>query len=91
VLPQSEYYQITLNSNGTGGSFDVAFNIARAGVFTGDGSDMGNNSVPGMDQLMAVAQGIASGLQAASAPYWDNITVVSIIRTPTQDAVPLYP
>ena len=93
MLPQSEYYQITLNSNGTGGSFDVRFNIARADVFTGDGSDMGNNngSESGREQLMAVAQGIASGLQAASAPYCDNITVVSITRTPPQDAVPLYP
>lgn len=91
MLPQSEYYQITLNSNGTGGPFDVAFNIARADAFTGDGSDMGNGSVSGMDQLLAIAQGIASGLEATSAPYWDNITVVSITRTPPQDAVPLYP
>lgn len=91
MLPQSEYYQITLNSNGTGGSFDVAFNIARADVFTGDGSDMGNGSVPGMDQLMAIAQGIATGLEETSAPYWDNVTVKSITRTPPPDAVPLYP
>uniref|UniRef100_A0AAU2A2D3 Uncharacterized protein n=1 Tax=Streptomyces sp. NBC_00093 TaxID=2975649 RepID=A0AAU2A2D3_9ACTN len=91
MLPQSEYYQITLHSNGSGGEFDVAFNIARAGSFAGDGSDMGNGSVPGMDQLMAIAEGIASGLEAASAPYWDNITVVSITRTPPQDAVTLYP
>lgn len=91
MLPQSEYYQITLNSNGSGGSFDVAFNIARADVFTGDGSDLGNGSVSGDEQLMAVAQGIASGLEATSGPYWDNITVVSITRTPLKDAVPLYP
>lgn len=91
MLPDlNNYYKITFNSDGSGGNFNFEVAVARVGAFTGSGGEFGNGSVPGADQLMAVAEGIASGIQSQSTPYWDNITVVSVEVNPT-DSVQIYP
>lgn len=86
----SNYYRITYSSDGSGGQFNFQINICRADAFSGDGSELGNGSASGIDQLTSLAQAIATGIEAQSAPFWDNISIVSIETNPT-DPVQIYP
>ena len=90
LSPLTQYYKFTFNSNGTGGSFDFAVFIAMETAFIGDGSEFGDASSPGIDQMTALAAGMASGFETESAPNWDNITLVKIEAQP-QTLDQLYP
>jgi hypothetical protein len=74
----TQYYRLTFHSNGSAGEFDFVVLYAHENAYMGDGSECGNNTASGLEQLTAVAEGIAAGIQAKSAPYWDNITLTSI-------------
>lgn len=81
--PVTDYYHIAYTAEDQSGSvFEFGIDIRRSDYYSGDGSDMGNGSASGMTQLSAVAEGIATGIQTASAPYWNNVTVVSIDAAP---------
>lgn len=91
LLPAlTKYYRITFHSNGTGGEFDFTVLFAYENAYAGDGSEAGDSIASGLAQLTAIAEGIAAGFTAESAPYWDNITLVSIEAQPNE-VVSLYP
>lgn len=78
-----EYYHIAYTAEDQSGSgFEFGIDLRRSDYYAGDGTDLGNGSRPGIEQLTAVAEGIAAGIQQASAPYWNNVSVASIDATP---------
>jgi hypothetical protein len=80
--PLTQYYKFTFNSNGTGGNFDFAVFVAMETAFNGDGSEFGDGGSAGVDQLTALAAGMATGFETENAPNWDNITIVKIEAQP---------
>jgi hypothetical protein len=88
--PITDYYRIVLQSNGTGGPFQITILVRREDAYSGDGSEMGPGLVSGDRQLLRLAKGIANGLERAGKPSWDAITVVSIDGNETrQRSIPL--
>lgn len=89
--PANEYYRIVYTAKDQSDSeSEFIIDIRRADYYAGDGSDMGNSTASGIQQLTAVAEGIASGIEASSAPFWNDITVKSIHASPAEPTR-LYP
>lgn len=76
------YYLFTFHSDGKGGQFQFQVAAAVPGKFTGTGEEFGGGYVTPLEQLRALAAGIAAGLTEANKPWWDNITLVGVETVP---------
>jgi hypothetical protein len=78
LTPLTDYYRIVLQSNGTGGPFQITICLRREDIYNGDGTEFGPGLISGDRQLLRLAKGLANGLERAGKPSWDLVSVVSI-------------
>ena len=79
--PVTSYYKITYSVSPPD-PFEFAIFIAASTNYTGTGNEFGDGGVSGLQQITAVAEAIASAIDANSTS-WNDMTVTSIEAFPT--------
>lgn len=84
LLPAlTQYYRIDFKIiDSGGGESAVSLCVAHPIYFNGDGSELGGGWKSGAEQLRAVADGLAAGLQDGNSPGWVTVTVSQISAQP---------